>query len=814
MLRIFFAGIMLLAVLFAYLHVIGLPAYLTDLFLDRMAAQGYFLQLERLALEIDRGLVARNVRMFATAEAAAPFLQAKEFTFMLHPGPLLRRRELIPVMSIVDGSLNAHLGQAQFGARQGVRTVTIQGIHLRFYASPREILLREFTADFLNIHFRGRGAVYLSPGETTPAEAPGPEVSNPLSAALQMLEQAPEWLMKGVEQVNAIRFTSPPTADFAFALYPAHPEANSFSFRLDNLSGGRVREVSYNRFTLHASWQDRQILVPDAQIHKGIGVLGLSGWYSTTNQTVSLHLVNTLPPDTFIDLFPDAVRVKASEIVADYRFPLRLELQVGPAPLAQAAEHLTGRLSFSKALVREVPIDNLDFSFSREGPDIRLEKASLQLDSGPFASRLKIRDGAFDLNSRRFQAHVSGSINPHVIKPLLTPNMQTIVDWFGVQEPIEGNVTVGGVAGNPAIYCFGPVAATNLSIYGVPVQSLQGQLNITNEVMHITGATLTRPEGFARGDVHMAFSNQTLRLDVDSGLDPRATSQMLGPAIADFMAPFRLNGPTTIHVEGLLDYCNFSLNQLKATVEAQRFGYDRWEADTARFDMEVTGRRLRFTNAVATAYGGQFSGQGELYPVGADARWRYEIDLQTRNALLADLLAATLSKPVKELRGTLDGTARVGGYIGTGTGPLATGSGQASIRGGLLFQTKLFNGLSSILSRIIPDFTMFAQTDATGAFLIRNSRIHSRDIELKGTVFGVKAAGDYLFDGSLDYRVEVQLLRGGPVATLVRLATLPVTRLLEFRLTGSFEDPKWRPLNLNPAELFSDKQPVPAPASP
>ena len=67
----------------------------------------------------------------------------------------------------------------------------------------------------------------------------------------------------------------------------------------------------------------------------------------------------------------------------------------------------------------------------------------------------------------------------------------------------------------------------------------------------------------------------------------------------------------------------------------------------------------------------------------------------------------------------------------------------------------------------------------------------------------VKAAGDYTFDGRLDYRVEVQLLRGGPIATLVRLATLPVTRLLEFRLTGSFEDPRWRPLNLNPAELFS-----------
>jgi hypothetical protein len=31
---------------------------------------------------------------------------------------------------------------------------------------------------------------------------------------------------------------------------------------------------------------------------------------------------------------------------------------------------------------------------------------------------------------------------------------------------------------------------------------------------------------------------------------------------------------------------------------------------------------------------------------------------------------------------------------------------------------------------------------------------------------------------------------------------MPVTRLLEFRLTGTFENPRWRPINLNPAELF------------
>ena len=797
-LRIFFFLLILLFILFAYLHLVGLPAYCTDKFLDRMAARGYFLQIERLTLEIDRGLVARNVRLYMTADAPEPFMQAAELTVALNPIPLLFHREAVPLLSLVDGSLRANLGRTQFAARHGSREIAVSHVNLRFTATESEVWLREFSADFLNIHFRGRGKFY-------PSAKAHVQIGNPLASALRALEDAPEWALKVVEQANRISFNEPPVADFTFSLIPDHPRHHAVSFRLSNAAGGRVCGVDFKQFDLDFAFKNQQIQVPDLQIQKDDGILGLSGWFNLTNQTASVHLLNTLPPDTFLDLMPPNIQAAAATVVTNFHFPLQLELQVGPAPVPELARQFSGRLMLSKATVREVPIENLDISFERAGDEVRVGPATIQLDTGPNASRLKIQDGYYQLAARRFQAHVAGTINPHLVKPVLTPNEQTIVDWFGFQEPLQGDVIVGGTVGNPAIYCFGPVQATNFTIRNVPVQALQGQLNITNEVMHITRVTLARPEGIACGDIHMAFSNQTLRLDnVDSTLEPRAAAEMIGPAVAKFLKPFQLNGPVHLRLNGLLDYCNFSLNELQAHVDAQRFGYDRWEADTAKFDLSTTGFRVRFTNAVATAYGGQFAGTGCLYPVGSDTNWRYEVDLTVTNASLADLLSASFNKPAKNLRGTLDGTARLGGYIGKGTGPLATGAGRATVRGGLLFQTKLFSGLSAILAKIIPDFTLFAQTDASGTYGIRNSRVTSRDIQLQGTVFSVKAAGDYAFNGGLDYRVEVQLLRGGPVAALVRLAMLPVTRLLEFRLTGTFEDPHWRPLNLNPAELFSN----------
>ena len=797
-LRIFFTLLVLAAILFAYLHLVGLPAYFTDIFLDRMAAQGYYLQIQRLALELDRGLVARQVRLYATAQAPEPFMEAQALTVAINPVPLLRRRKVVPMISIVDGALRVNLGQGRFGARAGSRSIAIDRLNLRFSAAPDEILLREFSADLLNIHFRGRGAVYPPPDSTRTT------AGNPLAAAIQMAENAPDSVLRLVEQLNAISFTQPPSADFTFALYPAHHEANAVAFRLNVPDGGRLHGITFDQGSLDIAWKEQQIRLPSCQIQKGSGILGLSGWYDLAGQTISLHLLNTLPPDTFLDLLPEDTRAQAAAIVADFRFPLRLELQIGPCPVAEADRHFSGRLSFSGANVRGVPIGNLDLTVAREGPAVRLDQATLQLGDGPRASRLKIRNGAYHLDSRGFRADIAGTLNPHLLKPLMTQNMRNIVEWFGLEEPVAADVALGGTAGNPAIYCFGPVQATNFTINGVAVQSLQGYLNITNEVMHLTGTSLVRPEGQARGDVHLAFSNQVLRLDVDSTLDARATAQMIGPAVAEFMKPFQLNGPVHLQVQGLLDYCDFALNHLEAHVDAQRFGFDRWEADRAVFDLSARGRRLRFTHAVAQAYGGQFAGTACLYPVGSDANWRYEIDLVATNASLTNLLSASTGKPTSDLRGTLDGTARIGGYIGKGTGASVTGAGQANIRGGLLFQTRLFNGLTAILSKVIPDFTLFAQTDATGRYTLRNGQMASRDIELKGTVFSVKAAGTYSFAGALDYRVEVQLLRSGPVAALVRLATLPVTRLLEFRLTGTFEDPRWRPENLNPAELFSN----------
>ena len=123
------------------------------------------------------------------------------------------------------------------------------------------------------------------------------------------------------------------------------------------------------------------------------------------------------------------------------------------------------------------------------------------------------------------------------------------------------------------------------------------------------------------------------------------------------------------------------------------------------------------------------------------------------------------------------------------------------IRDGRLFSIPLLGGLSQYLARTIPGFGYLSQTELVSRGYIRPNRIYIRDVELQGTVLTVKGRGDYYFDHTLDVDVQVVPMRSGYAASVLRILTFPVSKLLEFTLTGTLEDPSWNPSNL-PKQLF------------
>ncbi len=123
------------------------------------------------------------------------------------------------------------------------------------------------------------------------------------------------------------------------------------------------------------------------------------------------------------------------------------------------------------------------------------------------------------------------------------------------------------------------------------------------------------------------------------------------------------------------------------------------------------------------------------------------------------------------------------------------GRGSFSIRDGQVMRMKGFNGLLSILADKVPGVAWF--TDSTQAFCdytIEDGIVKSDNVYIEGSVFSIKMYGSYdSVRDSLNFTARVQFSKKDSlVGRVLHPLTWPFTKLLlEFRLSGTTENPKW-----------------------
>jgi len=97
------------------------------------------------------------------------------------------------------------------------------------------------------------------------------------------------------------------------------------------------------------------------------------------------------------------------------------------------------------------------------------------------------------------------------------------------------------------------------------------------------------------------------------------------------------------------------------------------------------------------------------------------------------------------------------------------------------------------MTKIIPglDFVL-CQSNVKSKFTISDGKFHTRDVLIEGELFGLTGRGDYYLNNDLDFKVRVNLLKSKTLMgmTFQRLLS-PLRWFLEFRLTGTFDKPRW-----------------------
>lgn len=776
-----------------YLWVVGLPDSFTDRILARIDSEPFQIAIDRLGLDPTEGIVAGGVYVYRDRDFSEPLARAADVTLLVNWRGALRGGPLLRAVRIRDGALRLPPWGVATAEAPDAR-LGLTGLRGEVRLDRELVEVPDLEANLFGIVVQGTGA--LARG----AAAPARNVWRDLAAFLDALQNAPPGVPSIVNELNGLRFAEPARASIRFFIDPARPEAWEVEATVDT-GAARVRGADFDSVRCEAVLRGYSLRLPDATFGARGRRCHLTGALDLATRIVEARLYSDLPPEQWIAMMPKPWQrhLRAAGIVVDGS--MRSEVWTGPVRLDEVAHAIGGWVALERAAVRGVWMEKGYCSIA---------VSSNTVTFGEIAGVVGRSSGRGPIEGsvvwQRGDGRVDGSLaltcDPNELVPMLTSNQAPFVRRFafaGAPPRMDVRFTRTPDAG---IEMEGHIAATNLAYRGVGLSTLSADLLHSNHVLALHPLVFTRPEGETRGTLVLDFSNHLYEVAMDGAAHPHAIGGILGPRLHEALSAWRFDGPVRMSARGRVDGENFDdRTDLVIDAEAWQVGRSNWMADRCSFTLDARGGRYLATNIVGEAYGGTFTaallveadplGTGHVMTIGADFT----------NAALARLAARRTHTTDAELEGLLSGFVVVSGIVENLRGPATAGHGALRIDHGALFRLPLLGGLSKVLSMIYPGLGFASQTDLHCTFVIEDGAVRTEDARMEGDVLSMRAEGRYEFTGKVRFNVEVQLLRRGPVAAVLRFVTMPVTKLLEVQLSGTVDDPKWRPVNL-PKELF------------
>jgi hypothetical protein len=318
--------------------------------------------------------------------------------------------------------------------------------------------------------------------------------------------------------------------------------------------------------------------------------------------------------------------------------------------------------------------------------------------------------------------------------------------------------------------------------------------------MKIKPLFVKRDEGSARVSLDFDFEKNTIAFEGESSLHPVALEGLIGIFENNEMDMFQFEGPVRINGSGIVYLYNQEKTDVKLRINGEGMGIHGFVSDDCSLDMRLKGYTNTISNISGSIYDGTFSGMMLLVlPLDDITNTTYRMEWSVDKVDYQDLMEALSNIEDQEYKGVLSGKIKAQGFFGEGGIEAMKGEGSVRVKDGRVFLMPIFGGLSTVMTKIIPglDF-MLRQSDAKADFIIADGRIHSDKIAVDGDVLSLSASGDYYFNKKLDFNIQITLMKEHTVvAKLIRVLTYPISKLFEFRLRGTKDDPHWYPVNFS-----------------
>jgi len=770
-----------------YLNAVGLPESVKDRIVRELGARGVHVKVARVRWVFLEGVVMDDLRYFAGPLDPEPLVRAEEASVGFRPSAWFRGRHGINGLSI----RNASLGPG------GV----ISGIQAAVRLEDQGLRITGLSAEYNGLNLSGGGYV------ARPAE----NMRGALVQAWQKLfprkknKDKSLWLPDLLAELRAVRFRPGSSAQITLLLHPDDLQANDIAIDARG-SGLTARGVTLDAWRMQASLRKGRITLPRLVAGRGGELMRISGFLDLADGSAACKLYSDLPPYILLALAPVAARQALDKSGISIGESLAFSAEAGPGPIHELLNAFHGSLAVKEARLKDLPVAACSLDFTRGREMIVITNLQAEIGQGAGAGPMS-GHFSYDLESMRFGGQMKTGFDPNWLCPLVSSNKARIISGLHFRSsPPQVSFTFAGQrgeAGEP-LSVKGSVKGKDFSFRGSYFTSADCRLVMTNSVLNLDPLTVKRDKTAGKGRISFDFRNDIVDVDMESTYDPKATVRMMGPTLERLSRPFSFNGYSHITARGSIDYHSLTNMNLDAQVVASNMAYRGVAAERCDFVFVAKENRFEIKNARGRLYGGEFELSRALIESLADSPlWHYDLACSMKGVDFGKLMQAYRRLGEDHpYEGKLDFSLSLAGETGDQFYPRMLGRSSVRITESPLLRVPLFTGLAKMLSVMYPSFGIVSQNDLTADFKIGGNSIRTQNARLLGHIISISGDGRYNFNNSLDFKVRVRMLREGKLAAVLNWVTFPVTKLLEFHLSGPLEQPVWRPDNL-PKELFN-----------
>jgi len=403
------------------------------------------------------------------------------------------------------------------------------------------------------------------------------------------------------------------------------------------------------------------------------------------------------------------------------------------------------------------------------------------------------------------------SIDLTALKPLFTESQFKAMNLFQFTTPpvIAGNVW-GVWHGENSVGLRAVVDARDFKFRGETFAEAHLPLGYTNEWLTSSGAALRHEDQPV--EVGQAwFNTREMRLYLTNALariDPGVVGRSIGPMTAEILEPYHFGRPPKAIVNGWLDVTDTDQADMTFQVEGGPFRYWRFNLDSVSAGVHWKGPSLSINHLQGQFYGGQIQGvlDADFTPrTGTDISYRIAITNVDMRPLMQDISNAT-----NRLEGALAGELNIT-RLNSSDWKSWQGNGRMHLKQGLIWDIPVFGMFSTVLNSIVPGVGNSKAEEGSATFIITNSIIRTRNLDIRASAMRLYYTGTVDFDANVNARMEASLFRDWWLPGKVfGLALTPLTKLLEYKVTGTLGNPKSQPLYMLPKVLLAPLHPIKA----